>query len=369
MKKIALFLALLPTLAFGQNVRWDLPITTTQAQGGNLLPVYAVPGALVSFFNEPSGTLANTFNSATATTPCPTGSQVVLNGSAACVSSADPFGNMGSWFLPGQYMATITARGTSYNYVFTIAGSGGAGTGVTSITPGSGLTCTPLSGTSCTGAVTISISASLTITSFSGCSGTVELGKNIINPSYAATYSTTPASANITNTDGIASPTALSFPFTSGTVSGTFTHNSVSTTTFTLTAMGSSTQTASCTDTWQPSIFGGVGTGGASGATASGTTAVLTGATGTLPRIQLGAETVGQSLGSYQPSGQNIYVLLIGGSHTFTDACTGFPLPFNSPTSISFVNAQGATVAMNLYQSTNSLTYTGGCAFTPKVAS
>lgn len=368
MKRLIWILALLTAPAFAQNVRWDLPITTTQAQGGNLLPVYAVPGALVSFYNEPSGTLATTYNSATSTSACPTGSQVVLNGSGACVSSADPFGNMGSWFLPGQYMATITARGQSYNYLFTISGSS-SGTGVTSITPGSGLSCSPLVGSTCTGAVTVNISSPLTITSFSGCAGTVEFGQNIVNPSFAATYSTTPASANITNTDGISSPTALSTPFTSGSVTGTFTHNSVVTTTFTLTAMGSSTQTATCTDTWQPRIFGGIGTSGATGATASGTTAVLTGATGTLPSIQLGAETVGQSLGSYQPSGQNIYVFLIGGSHTFTDACTGFPLPFNAATSVSFVNAQGATVAMKLYQSTNSLTYTGGCAFTPRVAS
>lgn len=368
MKNFLAFLLFFPTGAIAQNVRWDLPILTTQAQGGNLLPVYAVPGALVSFYSEPSGVLANTYNSATSASACPTGSQVVLNGSSACVSSADPYGNMGSWFQPGQYMASITAQGRSYNYLFTIA-TGSSGTGVTSITPGSGVSCTPLVGSTCVGNVTVLISAPLTITSFSGCSGTVEFGQNITNPSFAATYSTTPASANITNTDGIASPTSLSTPFTSGTVTGTFTHSTVVTTTFTLTAMGSSTQTATCTDIWQPRIFGGIGTSGATGATASGTTAVLSGATGTLPSIQLGAETVGQSLGSYQPSGQNIYLLLIGGSHTFTDACTGFPFPFNSPTSISFVNAQGATVAMNLYQTTNSLTYTGGCAFTPKVAS
>lgn len=128
MKKVALFLVLLPALAFGQNVRFDLPIYTTQAQGGNLLPVYAIPGALISFFSEPSGVLAATYNSATSTTACPTNAQVVLNGSAVCVSSADPFGNMGGWFLPGQYMATITAQGQSYNYLFSVASvTGGSG--------------------------------------------------------------------------------------------------------------------------------------------------------------------------------------------------------------------------------------------------
>ena len=121
---LLIFALVSPLLA--QNVRWDYPIYTTQAQGGNLLPVYAIPGALVSFYNEPAGTLANTYNSATSTSACPTGAQVVLNGSAACSSSADPYGNMGAWFLPGQYMATILASGHSYNYYFTIAGAGGS---------------------------------------------------------------------------------------------------------------------------------------------------------------------------------------------------------------------------------------------------
>jgi hypothetical protein len=88
-----------------------------------------------------------------------------------------------------------------------------------------------------------------------------------------------------------------------------------------------------------------------------------------LSSLGLGAETIGQTLGSYTPSSQNIYLLLLGGSHTFTDACNGFPFVFNSPTSVSFVNANGVTVSMYLYQSTNVLNYSSGCAFTPKVAS
>lgn len=124
---ISLILFLLSLNVFGQNVRWDLPVYTTQAQGGNLLPVYAIPGALVSFYNEPSGTLATTYNSATSVSACPTGAQVTLNGSASCVTSADPFGNMGGWFLPGQYMATITSPFQSYNYLFTITGNPGGG--------------------------------------------------------------------------------------------------------------------------------------------------------------------------------------------------------------------------------------------------
>jgi hypothetical protein len=123
---ISIVAIILPSLA-AQNIRWDLPITTVQAQGGNLLPVYAIPGAGVTFYScsgSTCTTLATTYISATSATTCPTSPtpmQVVLNGSSTCVLSADPYGNMGGWFQPGQYMATITAQGNSYNYFFTIS--------------------------------------------------------------------------------------------------------------------------------------------------------------------------------------------------------------------------------------------------------
>lgn len=208
--------------------------------------------------------------------------------------------------------------------------------------------------------------APLAITSFTGCSGTFELGATITNPTCSATYSGTPTSAAITNTDGISSPTNLTTPFTTATISGSFSHSTAVSTTFTLTAVGSSTQTATQVYSWKPAIFGGIGTIGAtSSVTASGTTAVLsTGAV--LARTQLGSETVGQIFGPYAPSGQAVYLLLTGSSHTFTDNCSGFPFAFNAPTTVSFVNANGVTVTMYLYQSTNPLT---GACFSPKVAS
>ena len=356
-----------PLLA--QNVRWDLPVTTVQASGGNLLPVYAIPGALVSFYSEPGGTLANTYNSATSVSPCPTGAQVVLNGSAACVPSADPYGNMGAWFLPGQYMATIIGAGRSYNYYFTISGASGSGlasingqTGpAITIACGSGLTCTTTTNT-----VTISPTPGFTINSFTGCSGSLELGQTITNPTCLATYTGTPSGATITNTDGVNSPLVLTTPFTSGTIVGSFSHSAVATATVQLTAIGSSTQVANQTYTWNPRIFAGVGTSGAtSTVTAAGTTAVLS-TTDILPSAGLGAETVGRTFGPYAPSGQAVYLLLMGGSHTFTDQCSGFPFAFNAPTTVTFVNEFGVTVTMYLYQSTNSLT---GSCFEPKVAS
>jgi hypothetical protein len=203
------------------------------------------------------------------------------------------------------------------------------------------------------------------ISSFTGCNGTVELGFHVVNPVCTATYTVTPASAAITNTDGISSPTNLSTPFTSGTITGSFSHNAITTTTFTLTAIGSSTQTATQAYQWQPRIFGGLGASGAtSTVTASGTTAILSNSA-VLASLQLGAETVGATFGPFAPSGQNIYLLLVGGSHTFIDPGTGFPFSFQTPIAVSFTNANGVVISMFLYTSTNSLTGT----FSVKVAS
>jgi hypothetical protein len=212
--------------------------------------------------------------------------------------------------------------------------------------------------------ITISIAAVFVINSFTG-GRTVEAGFVVVNPTFMATYSNTPLSASITNTDNIDSPFILTTPFTSATLSGSFVHAGNFTTTFTLSAVNGTTQTAQQQIIWQPAIFGGVGTAGAtSSVTASGTTAVLS--TGSvLPRTQLGAETVGQVFGPYSPSGQAVYLLLTGSSHTFIDANTGFPFAFNAPITVSFVNVNGTTITMYLYQSINSLTG----SYAPKITS
>jgi hypothetical protein len=148
-------------------------------------------------------------------------------------------------------------------------------------------------------------------------------------------------------------------------VTGTFTHTAPETTIFTLSATQGATLTAAQNINWEWAIFGGVGTAGATfSVTAAGTTAVLSNGN-VLPRLQLGAEMVGQTFGPFSPSGQVIYLLLTGGSHTFIDAGTGFPFAFNAPLTVSFLNANGVTVTMYLYQTTNSLYGT----YTPKVAS
>lgn len=206
------------------------------------------------------------------------------------------------------------------------------------------------------------IAAGFSISSFTGGS-TVELGATVTNPVFTASYSHTPNSAQITNSDSVDSPLTLSSPFTSGTIVGSFSHSSVATVTVTLTAVSTSTKTANSNIVFLGRTFSGVGTAGATGATASGTTAVLAGATGTLagtsPDGGLFSSIVGQTFGSFSPSSQKIYVLTphTSTAHVFHDQ-NGFGFPMNSPTTFSFTNVNSATISMDLYESTNSLSTT-----------
>lgn len=200
------------------------------------------------------------------------------------------------------------------------------------------------------------IAAGFSITGFSGGS-TVEIGASVVNPAFAASYSSLPASAQITNTDGIDSPLALVSPFTAGTVVGTFTHGAQATVGFTLTAVGSTTKTAGQNVNFFPRSFGGVATAGATSATASGVTAVLNGGAGTLANAGLAGSVVGQTFGPFAPSSQKIDVLVphTASPHTWKDPATGFAFAMNAPTTFAFTNAQGAVVSMDLYESTNIL--------------
>lgn len=200
------------------------------------------------------------------------------------------------------------------------------------------------------------IAPGFTINTFiSSAPASVEIGFTVSDPVFAATYSATPASAAITNTDSINSPFNLTTPFTAGTVLGNFQHTSAATTTFTLTAIGAATKTATIGLAWLPRTFGGVGAAGAtSSVTAATTTAVLSNSA-VLASAGLGNQS---TYGAYSPSAQKIYILMVGGSHTFRDASTGFSFAFNSPTSVSFTNVNGSVVAMFLYESTNTLTGT-----------
>ena len=191
----------------------------------------------------------------------------------------------------------------------------------------------------------------------------VEIGTTVTDPAFTIAYSNPASSANITNTDGIDSPLTLASPFTSGTVTGSFHKTTQASTTFTIQATDSDSDTASASTAinWLPRNFAGVGSAGATGASASGNNAILTGATGTLADKGLFQNPVGVNFGAQTPVNQKIYILCIGSSRVFHDANTGFLLPFNAPTTINFVNQEGATVSMALYESSALLDET----FTP----
>lgn len=244
-----------------------------------------------------------------------------------------------------------------------LAANQAGGGGATSIVAGTGIVVTGAGTVS--NPYVIALVVSLSITSFTGGQAG-ELGQSFTNPTFTAAYSGTPTSANVTNTDSIDSPHILTTPFTTATIVGTFKKTATGTTTFTLTASnGVNTPTATQTITWAERIFAGMGAAGAtSSVTASGTTAVLS-TSDALPSAGLGVETIGQTFGPFSPSGKNIYLLLNGGTHTFTDALTGFPFSFNSPLTVTFVNQYGVSVTMYLYQSTNVLTGT----FSPRIVS
>ena len=196
------------------------------------------------------------------------------------------------------------------------------------------------------------IGAGFSITGFSGGS-TVEIGQSVTNPAFTASYSATPSSAQITNTDSIDSPLTLSSPYTSGTVVGTFSHSSQTSTTFTLTAVGSSTRTATQAISWLPRVWYGSATAIAASATTSGSTLVLnTG--GTMASAGLYSSVVGQSF-AYSPSG-NSYLTLArphaGGAHSYKDQ-NGFTFPMTTSFTQSIVNQYGASVSTDVDQSTN----------------
>jgi len=198
------------------------------------------------------------------------------------------------------------------------------------------------------------------INSFTG-GQTVEIGTTITNPTFNATYNTTPTSANITNTVNINSPFTLTTPFASATITGAFSAPASQTSyaiTFTLQAILTSAKTANQSLSYLSRNFGGVGTPGASASvTAAGNNAILS-TSNTINSLGLFSSDVGQVFGPFSPSGQVVYLLLLGGSHTFKDNNTGFSFPFNTPTPVSFINQHGYTVQMYLYQSSSVLSAT-----------
>lgn len=188
------------------------------------------------------------------------------------------------------------------------------------------------------------------ITSFSPGFGTLlEVGQNLVNPSFTASYNNLPVSAQIA--DGINAALVLTTPFTAGTEPHTYTQSTNNATvTFTLTAVGGSTKTANVGTAWQPLVYFGIQTPGTLNA------AFIT----TLPSDQL------------QPSFANTYAIGAGGNtkraylaypasygtpSSFKDANTGFAVPMSVVATVSVTNTQTNPVTQNytLYASDNLL--------------
>jgi hypothetical protein len=199
-----------------------------------------------------------------------------------------------------------------------------------------------------------------TIESFTVTGGTLEVGASVTNPIVSASYNQVPVSASVTNTDGIDSPLTLLSPFTSGTIVGTFTSAVPASVNATLTATNAAAVVKNATITFLTfayRTFAGVGTAGATSATASGTSAVLNGGAGTLPNAGLFGSIVGSAF-SLTPASQNCYILTqhTATPHTWKDLNTGLPFAMNAPVTFAFTNDEGVTSSYDLYQSTNVLT-------------
>lgn len=182
-------------------------------------------------------------------------------------------------------------------------------------------------------------------------SGTRETGNATTSPQTCNFgYSNgTPASGTLH--DSVVNTITLTTPFTSGVLAHAYTTNQ----TFTVNATSTGSQNASNSVglSFLTREFAGIGTAGATGATASGTSAVLVGATGTIPSAGLGTQSV---YGPFTPSNQKIYVLGLSNSCTFTSG--GFAFPMNAPVTFSFVNQYGSTVTLYDYESVNLLSAT-----------
>lgn len=176
--------------------------------------------------------------------------------------------------------------------------------------------------------------------------GTFETGFATTNPNTCTFGYSNGTAASGTLTDSSSHTTTLTTPFTSGILAFAYTTNQ----TYTVNAVSTTSQNASASTTslFLNREFAGIGTAGATGATASGTSAVLVGATGTLASAGLGTQN---TYGPFTPANQKIYVLGLNSSCTFTSG--GFAFPMNAPVSMSFTNQYGSVIPMYRYESTN----------------
>ncbi len=198
--------------ASAQAVRVDptfIYTTPGNTPPGANAPVFAVSGATIAICTDSAcATLATTFTSASAGTPCPVNAQVTLPGSGLCRSTTGTLGQWGAWVTAGTYYFTVTSpQGVRVGpYAFTAGGTGGGGSSLWSgILPGTntlgtflvgtgsqfgpigggtvnanvlgGIALSSLSGIpAISGGTPVNATAASVINLFSGCSGILYLG-------------------------------------------------------------------------------------------------------------------------------------------------------------------------------------------------
>ncbi len=176
--------------------------------------------------------------------------------------------------------------------------------------------------------------------------GTVEIGANVVNPSFTASYTGGPAtSASITDSDGNPALT-LSSPFTAGTFSRTYnkTANNASVS-FTLSAnKGALNDTAQVSYAWRPRCYYGVSSN------ASGNSEAFIEA---LASNQLQSSR-NATLSVNAGSGEYIYYAYPASFGAATFTVGGFEGGFDLiSATISVTNANGVTQDYRIYRSTN----------------
>jgi hypothetical protein len=130
MKRLLIFaLLFLPAALHAQGYRVEpSPITQRNSVAGQNNVVVVPAPIYISFCSAPANAVpctnkATTYTDSTLGTACPTSTQVVLDGTNACVATPDTQGNWGVWVPAGQYTYTASIGAINFGPFFVTAGS------------------------------------------------------------------------------------------------------------------------------------------------------------------------------------------------------------------------------------------------------
>jgi hypothetical protein len=214
--RIAGIVAALCVMSQAQGIRFGDAVpsqTVVRIPGTSPLVIAVIPNASISFCSAPANAVpctnkAQTYSDITLTSTCPTGTQVVLNGTSSCVGSSDSLGNWGVWVPVGIYQYTITdQQGDSYGpFWATLAGAAGISFACPSAVNGSIVAMTSTTTSSCDPNGITDFVGHWTSQSYRATgafNGTVELTGGLADPT----------SAPDTNSVAFLAPTAVPTPY------------------------------------------------------------------------------------------------------------------------------------------------------------